>query len=198
MKVDIYDFDKTVVPFDSALKYWGFCMLHCPWILILFPLQFIWGVLMLTRIISVETCKRWCFCFIKLIDNEKTVKRYWDKYEKAVFEWFKPENRPRTTVLISASPDFLIEEIANRLKVDYCICTKHNRKNGVMEGSVCRKEEKIRRFRAELPDAVVADVYSDNVRSDKYIFSLGERCFLAQNGRLKEFDYSKLIDNAAK
>ena len=26
MQVDIYDFDKTVVPFDSALKYWGFCM----------------------------------------------------------------------------------------------------------------------------------------------------------------------------
>ena len=24
MQVDIYDFDKTVVPFDSALKYWGF------------------------------------------------------------------------------------------------------------------------------------------------------------------------------
>lgn len=31
MQVDIYDFDKTVVPFDSALKYWGFCMVHNPW-----------------------------------------------------------------------------------------------------------------------------------------------------------------------
>ena len=28
MQVDIYDFDKTVVPFDSALKYWGFCMVQ--------------------------------------------------------------------------------------------------------------------------------------------------------------------------
>lgn len=194
MQVDIYDFDKTVIPFDSALKYWGFCMLYRPWIIILLPLQFIWGMMMLTHIISVQTCKRWCFAYIKLIDNEKTVKKYWDKYEKYVYDWFKPENRRRTTVVISASPDFLIEEIATRLQVEYCICTTHNRKNGFMVGKVCRKDEKIRRFRELLPDAEVADVYSDNPKSDKYIFSLGKRCFLAKKGTLRQFDYSQ-IDN---
>lgn len=99
MQVDIYDFDKTVVPFDSALKYWGFCMVHNPWIILLLPFQFIWGMMMLTHIISVRTCKKVAFLYIRLINNEKNVKKYWDKYEKYVYDWFKPENRKRTTCL---------------------------------------------------------------------------------------------------
>lgn len=91
MQVDIYDFDKTVVPFDSALKYWGFCMVHNPWIILLLPFQFIWGMMMLTHIISVRTCKKVAFLYIRLINNEKNVKKYWDKYEKYVYDWFKPE-----------------------------------------------------------------------------------------------------------
>ena len=79
MQVDIYDFDKTVVPFDSALKYWGFCMVHNPWIILLLPFQFIWGMMMLTHIISVRTCKKVAFLYIRLINNEKNVKKYWDK-----------------------------------------------------------------------------------------------------------------------
>lgn len=74
MQVDIYDFDKTVVPFDSALKYWGFCMVHNPWIILLLPFQFIWGMMMLTHIISVRTCKKVAFLYIRLINNEKNVK----------------------------------------------------------------------------------------------------------------------------
>lgn len=192
MKADIYDFDKTVVPFDSALKYWGFCMLHCPWTLIFLPAQFIWGMMMLTKIISVRTCKKWCFFYIRFINNEKTVKKFWDKYQSSVFDWFKPENRVRPTIIISASPDFLIEEIARRMKVEYCICTVHDRKNGFMQGEVCRKAEKVARLKKELPDIEVCDVYSDNPDSDKYIFELGKRCFLVTKGAIKEFLFSDI------
>lgn len=191
-QVDLYDFDKTVVPFDSALRYWLFCMVHCPWILILFPLQFVWGIMMLTKIISVYTCKRWCFLFINLIDNKKMVEKYWDKYENQVYDWFKKENRSRDAVLISASPDFIIEEIAKRLDVEYIICTRH-KTNGVMIGKVCRKEEKVARLNEILPDVEVFDVYSDNLDHDRYIFRLGKRCFLANNGKLEEFNYSDKI-----
>ncbi len=190
MQVDVYDFDKTVVPFDSALKYWGFCMLRCPWIILLLPFQFIWGLLMVSQIISVETCKKWCFTYIIFINNEKIVKKFWDKYEKCVYDWFKPENRKRTTVLISASPDFLIKEIADRMKVDYCICTRH-RTNGMKDGKVCRRAEKPVRLNAELPDIEIMDVYSDSFKSDRYIFALGKRCFLANKGELTQFDYAE-------
>ena len=126
-------------------------------------------------------------------NNEKNVKKYWDKYEKYVYDWFKPENRKRTTVLISASPDFLIEEIARRMNVDYVICTTHDRKHGIMRSEVCRHAEKVRRFREVLPDAEVMDVYSDSIKSDRYIFALGKRDFLVTKGKIEEFNLDEKL-----
>lgn len=185
-KIDLYDFDKTIVPFDSALKYWGFCMAHCPWTLVLFPFQFAWGMMMLTHIISTETCKKYCFWYIRMIDNPKVVKKFWDKYECKVAEWFKPENRKRPCCIVSASPDFLIEEIAKRLNVEYCITSKHDPKGGLLIGKVCKKAEKVRRFKELLPDAEVVNVYSDNLKSDKYIFALGEKQYLVKKGEITD------------
>ena len=127
------------------------------------------------------------------INNEKNVKKYWDKYEKYVYDWFKPENRKRTTVIISASPDFLIEEIARRMNVDYVICTTHDRKHGIMRSEVCRHAEKVRRFREVLPDAEVMDVYSDSIKSDRYIFALGKRDFLVTKGKIEEFNLDEKL-----
>lgn len=193
MQVDIYDFDKTVVPFDSALKYWGFCMVHNPWIILLLPFQFIWGMMMLTHIISVRTCKKVAFLYIRLINNEKNVKKYWDKYEKYVYDWFKPENRKRTTVIISASPDFLIEEIARRMKVDYVICTTHDRKHGIMRSEVCRHAEKVRRFRGSVARRGSHGRLQRQHKSDRYIFALGKRDFLVTKGKIEEFNLDEKL-----
>lgn len=194
MKVDIYDFDKTAIPYDSALHYWFWSMGHRPWTLILLPFQLFWGSLMLTKIISVPTFKKVAFNFVSLINTEKSVKKYWDKHEKDIYDFFKPENRnpDRKTVLISASPDFLIKEIAERLKVDYCIASPHNAKNGHLTGTLCRESAKVKLFQEQFPDAEVEDVYSDSLEHDKYIFALGKRCFLATKGTLKEIDKAEI------
>ena len=127
-KIDIYDFDKTAIPYDSALHYWFWSMAHCPWTLILLPFQLFWGFLMVTKILPVPIFKKIAFNFVSLINTEKTVKKYWDKHEKDIYDFFKPENRDPShkSVLISASPDFLIEEIAKRMQIDYCIATPHS------------------------------------------------------------------------
>jgi hypothetical protein len=192
VEVDLYDFDKTAIGFDSQLKYWGYCMAHNPWIILLVPFQFIWGVMMGMRIISVKTCKKVAFWFANLINNQKNVVKFWDKYEKEIYDFFRPENRSgRKTVVVSASPAFLIDEIAKRMKVDYCIASTFG-KRYTMVGDICRKEEKVVRLAKQLPNIVVKDVYSDSVKSDKYIFNLGERCFLATNGALTEIDKPSL------
>ncbi len=194
MKVDIYDFDKTAIPYDSALHYWFWSMTHRPWTLILLPFQLFWGTLMLLKIIPVPVFKKIAFNFVSLINTQKSVKAYWDKHEKDIYDFFKPENRnpDRKTVIISASPDFLIKEIAQRMKVDYCIASPHSEKTGHLIGTLCRRDKKVQLFRETLPDAEVEDVYSDSLKHDKYIFALGKRCFHAQKGTLTEIDKSQL------
>lgn len=189
MQVDVYDFDKTVVPYDSAMKYWYWCLLHRPYIIVILPFQLFWSLLALMRIISVPTYKKGCFRFVSLLSTKKTVQKFWDRHEKDVYDFFRPENRDKTRkcVVVSASPAFLIEEICRRLKVDYCIATRHDEKTGKLLGKVCRREEKVARLYELLPDAEVENVYSDSLEHDKYLFDLGKRHYLAKKGTLKEF-----------
>lgn len=194
MKVDIYDFDKTAIPYDSALHYWFWSMLHRPWTLILLPFQLFWGMLMIVKLLPVPVFKKIAFNFVSLINTEKSVKKYWDKHEKDIYDFFRPENRnpDRKCVIISASPDFLIKEIAARMKVDYCIASPHSEKNGHLTGMLCRRENKVTMFRQLLPDAEVEDVYSDSLEHDKYILALGKRRFLAKKGVLREIAEEEL------
>lgn len=191
MKVDIYDFDKTMIPFDSGSFFWLYCLFHYPWIIICLPYQIAAGILYLIGIIDLTRVKGPFFCFIVLIPLDRAVKNFWDKYENKVFDWAKEENRPRYSVVISASPYFLVRDIADRLNVDDLFCTMHN-KNGTVIGKNCHDTEKVRLFREKYPDAEVINVYSDSIKNDKYIFSLGENCYHAVNGERIHFDYAEM------
>lgn len=183
MELDIYDFDKTVVPFDSGSLFWGFCMLRYPWIILFVPFQLICAILLILKIISFTQFKKVFFCFIMVLPVEKAVCAFWNRHEKQVFDWFLSENRKRYACVISASPDFLLSEIQKRLGFEKLICTRHD-KNGVIIGENCRDEEKVRRFREEFleKDVTVCDVYSDSLKHDRPIFSLGKRCFNVKKG----------------
>lgn len=188
MHIDIYDFDKTVVPYDSAMRYWLWCLLHRPYLILFLPYQIFWSLLALMRIIKVPTYKKHCFRFVSLLNTQKTVQRFWDKHQKDVYPFFLPQNRDnsRKCVIISASPDFLINEIAARLNADYCIATHHDPKNGKLLGKVCRREQKVARLFELLPDAEVENVYSDSPEHDSFIFDLGKNRYLANKGILKK------------
>lgn len=184
--IDVYDFDKTVVPYDSAMKFWHYCLLRRPQLLLILPFQIFWSLLALCRIISVPTYKKGCFRFVRLICTKKTVEKFWDRHEKDVYPFFLPQNRDpsKKTVVISASPYFLISEIARRLDVDYCIATDHDEKSGKLLGEVCRRDQKVARLKALLPDAQVDSVYSDSLEHDRFIFALGKNKYLAHKGEL--------------
>lgn len=190
MKVDIYDFDKTLVPFDSGSLFMGYCLIHYPWTVITLPLQAIGGLLALLGIIDFTAYKKICFCFVALIPLDKAVKGFWQRHEKQLHKWFL--EKERYSVVISASPDFLLKGIKDKFEIDTLICTRHNEKTGAIIGKNCRDEEKVRRF-YELFDKneiEVCDVYSDSLNHDKPIFSLAnENCYHIVNGKKIKFRY---------
>lgn len=197
MKVNIYDFDKTVLPFDSGSKFWLYCAKRYPKVLLCLPYQAVCGVMMVSGRKSMEQVKSGFFSFVRFIPLEKAVRDFWDKYESSVFDFAKPESRPGTTVVISASPDFLLNEIAKRLKFDTLMCTNHDAATGRVIGKNCRGEEKISRFRELYPDAEVELVFSDSLKHDRPIFSLGKRCFhIQKDGTQKEFVYGEVYDES--
>lgn len=193
-EIDIYDFDKTIIPFDSGSLFALYCAVHYPWVLICLPIISVAGLLMLLKIINFTAFKKTCFMFVPLIPLEKAVKKFWDKHETEVYKWFL-EKEKRNYVVISASPDFLLNEISERLSFNHLISTRHN-KNGIIIGENCRDEEKVLRFKKEFPDAKVIDVFSDSFHHDKPIFSLATgQCYHISNGKLEPFDFNEKYTN---
>lgn len=191
MEIDIYDFDKTIVPFDSGSLFALYCLCHYPWIVIYLPVIAFAGVFKLFHLISFTAFKKICFMFVPLVPLKRAVKGFWNRHEKEVHKWFLKDKRHY--VVISASPDFLLEEIAGRLSFDNLICTRHNRKTGAIIGENCRDGEKVRRFSEMFPDARVIDVYSDSIRHDKPIFSLAQgQCYQVVESELVPFDFNEM------
>lgn len=183
MRIDLYDFDKTVYPSDSTMAFWLFCICRYPWILIYFPVQavlfLLWGV----RILHTGTFKSLFLRFVWLIPTRRAVCRFWDQQEDKIYPWFHKAQRLRYTVVISASPDYLLEEICRRLQVDRLICTKGDSVTGKLLSPNCKGEEKVRRLYAEAEAFTVDTVYSDSLRSDAPIFALGETKIHTVSGR---------------
>ena len=190
MEIDIYDFDKTIVPFDSGSLFVGYCLLHYPWCIIWMPVVIAGLLLMLVRAITFTQFKEICFMFLPMIPKKRAVKGFWDRHEKQAHPWFKESGR--YSVVISASPDFLLEDISQRLGFDKLICTRHNPKTGAIIGENCRGAEKVKRLYEEFDkDAIeVVDVYSDSLRHDKHIFALaGGKCYHIIDGKKTEFQF---------
>lgn len=192
-EIDIYDFDKTIVPFDSGSLFVLYCFLHYPWVIIYLPVLFVGALLMITRAISFTKFKKICFMFVPLVPLERAVKGFWNRHEKSVHKWFKSRNR--YTVVISASPDFLLREISERLGFDKLICTVHNKKTGAIIGENCRGQEKVRRLYNEFDkeNISVIDVYSDSLKHDKHIFSLAQgNCYHIVKGEKLPFNFAEV------
>ena len=166
-QVDIYDFDKTLVPFDSGSLFIGYCALHYPWVLVYLPVWFIACLLFALRVLSLQKFKNLCFGFLPLVPVQRAAKGFWEKHLHQVYPWFTQKKRP--AVIISASPDFLLEELQRRLGLPYLLCTRHNPKTGRILGQNCRGEEKVRRFHRAFPGVQVVDVYSDSLGDRKSV-----------------------------
>lgn len=191
-EADIYDFDKTIVPFDSGTLFIFYCMRRYPGLIFRTAPSIFYGFMRYTTVDkSMTRLKAYAFDFISRIPLEEAVHDFWDKYEKDVFFWARPERRERYSVIITASPDFLIKEIASRLRFDDVISTKHDRKTGEVVGRNVHDREKVRLFREKYPDTKVVNVYSDSIDHDKYIFTLARRCYHIENGKRVPFDFER-------
>jgi hypothetical protein len=189
---DIYDFDHTIVPFDSGTRFVIYCFVHYPWCLITLPVVAIGGMLTAIGAISFTKFKQICFSFVPLVPLKKAVKGFWDKYAPKAYSWWKDE-KPRDFIVISASPDFMLNDVKARLGIENLICTRHNAKTGAIIGENCRDEEKVRRLNEEFPGAKIVDVYSDSYTHDRPIFSIATgKTVHIEKGKRVEFNYNEV------
>ena len=79
MKVDIYDFDKTIYDGDSSIDFFKFCLRKKYSIVFSIPKIILYYLLYFFKIKNKKEIKEVFFGFLNKIDNiDELVKEFWD------------------------------------------------------------------------------------------------------------------------
>lgn len=177
MKCNVYDFDHTIYDGDSTIDFYKLSIKRYPFGLIMLPGTFTAWLLYRAGIFTKTQFKERFYVFLKYIPNiDRIVEEFWVGHEKKIKQWYLSSSK-NTDVIISASPEFLLAPICQKLKIHLLIASKVDKKTGKYHGENCYGEEKVRRLRTEVPAAIIEEFYSDS-HSDQYLANLAIKSYL--------------------
>lgn len=184
MKINLYDFDKTIYDGDSTRDFFFFELKRNPIIFItLFETGF-FALLYLFHIVNKTKMKEHFYKFLKFIKNiDAEVISFWRINEKKIKKFYLDKNHEHD-IIISASPEFLLLPICNRLKVKDMIASRVDKMSGKTHGLNCHDREKVRRLNEKYQDYVVMESYSDSLKSDKPILDLAKKAYIVKGDKL--------------
>ena len=185
--VNVYDFDGTIFVNNSLFRFWKYCFKKRPWIILCAPLQLI-NFLIIAFDITQD--KSLFYSFVRFFpDIKKTVSEFWDENEGDMCEWYMKQ-KESSDIVVSASPDFLISEICNRLGIN-CIASAVCPKTGKCLGNDCKGAEKVILLRKHYPDTKIGKGYGDS-ESDIYLLRCAEEGFFVKNNSRNSVEMQKI------
>ena len=177
--ISLFDFDHTIYDGDASLDFFLYVMKKNPLLLRYVPIVLWSAFLYLASIFSRKRFKEGFFSFLKEVQGiDELVEGFWSENESKLKDWYI--NRAHDTdIIVSASPDFLLSPLVNRIGVYKLIATRMDKRSGKIEGKNCRGSEKISRLQSELPDVRVGESYSDNL-SDRPMLEIAENAYIVR------------------
>lgn len=172
--MNVYDFDKTIYRDDSSMDFYKFNIKKNPIILMHVFSQGLAVIAYGVHLIPKTTMKTIFYRYFKHIkDMDQRVEEFWEVHEHKLMEYYRLQKHS-SDVIISASPEFLLKPICDKLGVNL-IASRVDPKTGVSQEN-CYGKEKVKRFRDMYPDAQVSSFYSDSL-SDAPMAKLAQESF---------------------
>lgn len=195
MKVNVYDFDKTIFDGDSTQKFYLYLLKNHPEIAIYLPKQFIFFILFIFKIMPKTKFKEKFYSCFKILKNiDEDVLNFWEKNISGIKKFYL-ENRQDSDIIISASPDFLLRPLCEKIGIKHLIASNVNKKTGAYTGLNCYGKEKVLRLNLEIPNTKIKEFYSDSF-SDEPLAELAEKSYIVLGDRL--FDWWEYKKNNKK
>lgn len=164
--MNVYDFDKTIYDGDSTVDFWKWCLKHYPATRRDLLIQGIHGIGFGLRIMEKTKFKQSFYRFLKRIpDIQSALTAFWSEHRSKIKKWYLDTQR-EDDVIISASPEFLLEPVCKALGIRHMMASRVDPKTGVYEGVNCHGEEKIHRFREFYQDSQIECFFSDSHSDD--------------------------------
>lgn len=210
-KLAIFDIDYTITKKETLMEFYKYSLEEDIKNIRFLPRALYSGLMYGVGIYDERRVKE---CFLKFIDNieeeklQDLVKRFYKNrlskilYKDAVDMMYKLKKEGYDIYLISASPEFYINEFYNIDVVDKVIGTRFEFKEGKfirkMLGCNCKGEEKVRRLKEVLSkenievDFKESYMFSDSL-SDKPLLDLVGKPYLINYKKKHEIEILKWI-----
>lgn len=184
-----FDFDGTLYSGDASIDFYRQCLITHPSCLKALPRQLSGACLYVFSRISLSEFKERYFSFLgHLPDIDTAVQNFWSTHGHRFNESVVTELHPND-LIISASPEFLLEPVARKLKAQL-IATSVDPQSGRLLGPNCSGDEKVRRCRAANLTGPFDRFYTDSMR-DRPMFALARAAYMVQKGRINQVEPDK-------
>lgn len=184
-----YDFDETIYHGDSTRDFIFYCLKRQP-SLVRFVPRWGWNALLwkVFHIKSKTQFKEKLYSFFSGIkDIDAYVEDFWAGHFQNIKGWYLKQKQA-DDVIISASPEFLLRPAIDKLELTHLMASRVDKKTGKYTGENCWGEEKVVRFRAQMPGACIESFYSDS-RSDTPMAKIATgKSYLVKGNELIEWD----------
>ncbi len=162
MNIIAYDFDGTIYDGDSSVDFYKFCFQKKKTICKYWLKQLWYFGLYILGLKTKTEMKEVLFCFLKdLHDIDGLLKEFWNNHYTKIKPWYLKKEH-LNDIIISASPEFLLELPIKKLKVKDLIASVVDIKTGKFLKENCHGEEKVKRLKEKYPEIVVEEMYTDS------------------------------------
>lgn len=193
--MNCYDFDKTIFNGDSTALFILYLLKRHPALL-----RFVLGIgknfIMYTLGKSTKTeFKQSMYTIFQYVpDIDAEVDLFWNKYQNRFKTWYL-EQRREDDVIISASPEFLVDQGCKRIGIQCVMASVVDKKTGAYTGVNCDGEEKVRRFYERFPNGKIRYFYSDSL-IDEPLAGISENAYIVKGEKIKKWPFEmKRRDN---
>jgi len=183
--MNVYDFDKTIYNGDSTVNFFFYCIKKRPRILVTIPRTAWYAVKYKLGICPKTTFKEQFYRFLRHInDCDSLLNEFWAKNENLIKTWYL-EQKKDDDIIISASPEFLLEPICSKLNITM-MASRVDKHTGEYTGVNCDGKEKIRRLYEAFPEAHVDNFYSDS-HSDDPMAEIADKAIWVDGNKLSDW-----------
>ncbi len=180
--VNVYDFDKTILPYDSTEAFVKYCFKKYPRSLKPAAPALLRAPLLLRGPAGKTRMKEVLYRFLTAIPNiDEELELFWQENIGSINQWYINHRRP-DDIVISASPEFLLripqETFGFRL-----IASRVDKYTGETMGLNNGGEEKVLRLRQAYPQVEINEFFSDS-RRDEPLARLAKKAFMVEGERV--------------
>ena len=184
--MNVYDFDGTIYDGESVFDFYLYSVRKQPKLI-----KYLFVVV--KTLVQYKLCRmpkekllylaqKYAKQYLLEIENlDGKIKDFWDRNAHKIKPYYHLQQQ-EDDVILSASINCLLEEIAERLGISHLICTCMDKETGEVL-SLCYRETKAELFQKQFPETEIENFYTDSF-NDATMMKLAKHTYLVKGNKI--------------